>query len=202
MNFTGLAKKRCSIRSYQDKAIEPEKLQAILEAGRLAPTGKNHQPQRLLVVQSAEGLEKVAKAMCNANAYTAKTVIIACADVDDCWIRSFDGHRIEEIDLSIVTTYMMMEATEQGLGSLWVERFDPEIVREEFHLPENYVPVSMLCLGYANPEAVKSPDRSCRKTLHHLFRRCAGMCAHPANRRTRACRSCGRGSADSAACAV
>ena len=119
MNFTGLAKKRCSIRSYQDKAIEPEKLQAILEAGRLAPTGKNHQPQRLLVVQSAEGLEKVAKAMHNANAYTAKTVIIACADVDDCWIRSFDGHRIEEIDLSIVTTYMMMEATEQGLGSLW-----------------------------------------------------------------------------------
>lgn len=159
MNFTGLAKKRCSIRSYQDKAIEPEKLQAILEAGRLAPTGKNHQPQRLLVVQSAEGLEKVAKAMHNANAYTAKTVIIACADVDDCWIRSFDEHRIEEIDLSIVTTYMMMEATEQGLGSLWVERFDPEIVREEFHLPENYVPVSMLCLGYANPEAVKSPER-------------------------------------------
>lgn len=159
MNFTGLAKKRCSIRSYQDKAIEPEKLQAILEAGRLAPTGKNHQPQRLLVVQSAEGLEKIAKAMHNANAYTAKTVIIACADVDDCWIRSFDGHRIEEIDLSIVTTYMMMEATEQGLGSLWVERFDPEIVREEFHLPENYVPVSMLCLGYANQEAVKSPER-------------------------------------------
>lgn len=114
MNFTGLAKKRCSIRSYQDKAIEPEKLHAILEAGRLAPTGKNHQPQRLLVVQSAEGLEKVAKAMHNANAYTAKTVIIACADVDDCWIRSFDGHRIEEIDLSIVTTYMMMEATERG----------------------------------------------------------------------------------------
>lgn len=72
MNFMELAKKRCSVRAYEDKPVAPEHLQAVLEAGRLAPTGKNHQPQRLLVVQSPEGLEKMAKAMHNTNAYTAK----------------------------------------------------------------------------------------------------------------------------------
>ena len=63
MNFMELAKKRCSIRSYQDKPIEPEKLEAILEAGRIAPTGVNAQEQRLLVVQSPEGIAKMAEAV-------------------------------------------------------------------------------------------------------------------------------------------
>ena len=72
MNFTELAKKRCSVRAYADKPIAPEHLQAVLEAGRLAPTGKNHQPQRILVVQSPEGLAKMAQAMHNTNA-TAST---------------------------------------------------------------------------------------------------------------------------------
>lgn len=158
MHFTELAKKRCSVRSYADKPLDPQQLQAILEAGRLAPTGKNHQPQRLLVVQSPEGLAKMAKAMHNQNAYTAKAVILVCADTTDCWVRSFDAHCIHEIDASIVTTYMMLAATEQGVGSLWVERFDPEIIREEFALPDHYIPEALLCLGYANPEAVKSPE--------------------------------------------
>ena len=147
MNFTELAKKRCSVRAYADKPIAPEHLQAVLEAGRLAPTGKNHQPQRILVVQSPEGLAKMAQAMHNTNAYTAKAVLMICSDTTDCWVRSFDSHCIHEIDASIVTTYMMLAATEQGLGSLWVERFDPEILRKEFHLPDNYVPDALLCLG-------------------------------------------------------
>ena len=101
----------------------------------------------------------MAKAMHNTNAYTARAVIMVCSDTSDCWVRSFDGHCIHEIDASIVTTYMMLAATEQGLGSLWVERFDPAILREEFHLPENYVPDALLCLGYPKPEAVKEPSR-------------------------------------------
>lgn len=159
MEFTELIQKRCSVRSYTDAPIAPEKLEAILEAGRLAPTGKNHQPQRILVVQSPEGLEKMAKAMHNANAYTAKAVLMICADTTDCWVRSFDSHCIHEIDSAIVTTYMMLAATEQGLGSLWVERFDREILRQEFQIPEQYSPDALLCLGEAVPEAIKSPDR-------------------------------------------
>lgn len=157
MNFMELAKKRCSVRAYEDKPVAPEHLQAVLEAGRLAPTGKNHQPQRLLVVQSPEGLEKMAKAMHNTNAYTAKAVIMVCSDTSDCWVRSFDGHCIHEIDASIVTTYMMLAATEQGLGSLWVERFDPAILREEFSCRKTTC--RTLCSVWATPSRRQSRSR-------------------------------------------
>lgn len=159
MDFISLAKKRCSIRSYEDKPIEKEKIQAILEAGRLAPTGVNLQEQRLLVVQSPEGIEKIAEAVVKPEAYTAKAFIIVCAEKDAAWKRKFDDHNIYEIDTSIVTTYMMLEATEQGLGSLWVCRFKPDVLREAFHIPDAYVPVNILCLGYAKPDAVKPASR-------------------------------------------
>ncbi len=159
MNFTEFAKKRCSVRAYQDRPVEPEKLQAILEAGRIAPTGVNAQEQRLLVVQSPEGIAKMAEAVAKPEAYTAKAFIVVCAEKDAAWTRKFDGHNIYEIDASIVTTYMMLEATAQGLGSLWVGRFQPDVLRKAYHIPDSYIPVSILCLGYAEPDAEKPVDR-------------------------------------------
>ncbi len=158
-DFIELAKNRCSVRAYRDKPIEAEKLTKILEAGRLAPTGKNLQPQRLLVIQSEDGLKKLATVTHTPNAYTAKAAILVCTDTSDVWVRSFDDHSIHEIDASIVTTYMMLEATQLGIGSLWVERFEPSRVRELFSLPEHFSPDAILCLGYAEPEAIKSPER-------------------------------------------
>lgn len=159
MDFIPLAKKRCSVRSYQDKPVEPEKIQAILEAGRLAPTGVNLQEQRLLVVQSPEGIAKMAEAVVKPEAYTAKAFIVVCAEKDAAWTRKFDDHNIYEIDASIVTTYMMLAATELELGSLWVCRFKADVLREAFHIPDAYIPVNILCLGYPNPEALKPIDR-------------------------------------------
>lgn len=159
MEFTEFAKTRNSIRSYLDKPVEPEKIQAILEAGRIAPTGKNAQDQRLLVVQSEDGIKKIAEAVVKPEAYTAKAFIVVCADTTACWTRSFDEHPIYEIDASIVTTYMMLEAQAQGLGSLWVCRFKPDVLREAFNIPDNYTPVNILCLGYADPAAVKPVTR-------------------------------------------
>ncbi len=159
MDFMSLAKKRCSIRAYQDKPIEPEKIQAILEAGRIAPTGVNAQEQRLLVVQSPEGIAKMAEAVVKPEAYTAKAFIVVCAEKDAAWTRKFDGHNIYEIDASIVTTYMMLAATDLGLGSLWVCRFKTDVLREAFSIPDTYVPVNILCLGYPNPEVLKPIDR-------------------------------------------
>lgn len=159
MDFLSLAKMRCSVRSYTDKPVEDEKIAAILEAGRVAPTGKNNQPHRLLVVKSKEGLEKLAKSTLTANAYTATAAIVVCAEHDAAWVRSIDGHNIYEIDATIVTTHMILEATEQGLGSLWVCRFDPEILKTEFNIPDAFVPVNILFLGYAEPSAIKSDER-------------------------------------------
>ena len=155
MDFIELAKRRCSVRAYEYRKVEPEKLERILEAARIAPTAKNLQPVKLLAVQSREGLEKVGKA---ANIYGAPLAIIVCADHQRAWTRPFDGKRSTDIDASILTDHMMLEATELGLGSVWICFFKPDVLREEFSLPEHLEPVNILAVGYASG-APASPDR-------------------------------------------
>ncbi len=155
MSFLELAKRRYSARDYHAKAVEPEKIKKILEAGRVAPTACNNQPQRILVVQTPEGMAKIAKGYKDLHAPAA---LIVCADHQDSWNRSYDGKDSADIDASIVTTQMMLCATELGLDSVWICAFKPSIIREEFHIPENIEPINILLLGYAKCEP-KSPDR-------------------------------------------
>lgn len=153
MDFLQLAKERYSVRTYQPKAVEEEKLLKILEAARVAPTAANRQPQRVLVVQSEEGRKKLAKA---ANTFQAPVVLVVCADHSQAWKRSYDGKQSTDIDASIVTDHMMLEATELGLGSVWICAFRPDIIREEFSLPDALEPVNLLALGYAAGETASS----------------------------------------------
>ena len=166
MNFLELAKKRYTVRAYTKQTIEKEKLDVILEAGRVAPTGANRQPQRLIVVQDKEGLNKIGKA---ANIYGAPLAIIVCSDVNKTWTRPFDNKKLTDIDASIVTDHMMLAATDLGLGSVWVCYFKPEVLKAEFNLPPNLEPVNILVIGYADTEkeAVQSPGRhsASRKAL-------------------------------------
>jgi nitroreductase len=155
MDFLDIAKKRYSVRSYQEMPIEREKLDRILEAGRVAPTGANKQPQRLIVVQSEEGLGKVEKA---ARFYGAPCVIIVCSDTEETWKRPYDGKKLTDIDASIVTDHMMLQAAELGLGTLWICWFDPKVLRDEFNIPPNLEIVNLLAVGYADGEA-QSPER-------------------------------------------
>ena len=160
MNFLELAKKRYSVRGYLPKPVEQEKLDYILECGRVAPTGVNAQPQRILVVNTPEGMEKMAEAAGIPGLYNAPCAIIICVEPECSWTRKYDGHNIHEIDATIVTDHMILAASEQGLGTLWMCRFKPEIIRANFNIPENYVPVNVLLVGYAAPDALyKSPDR-------------------------------------------
>ena len=90
MDFLTLAKKRYSVRAYTKQKVEKEKLDAILEAAHVAPTGGNCQPQHLIVVQSDEGLSKIGKAT---NIYGAPLAIIVCSDTNKVWTRPFDGKK-------------------------------------------------------------------------------------------------------------
>ena len=166
MEFLELAKKRCSTRKYTDRKVEPEKLEKILEAARVAPTGKNAQAFKLLVLQSEESLYKLKDA---ANFYDAPLAILICADVENTWHRSFDGKVISDIDASIVSTHMVLEAADLGLASLWICRFKPDVVREAFSIPEGFEPVNLTVFGYPD-EPLKSAERhdADRKPLSEL----------------------------------
>lgn len=155
MTFLELAKERYSVRKYLDKAIEDEKLHYILEAGRVAPTALNKQPQRFLTVATAAGMEKLKKAC---DIHGAPMAIVICSLEDQAWIRPQDGHSMAEIDPTIAATHMMLAAWKQGIGSCWITWFDPAIVRSEFNLPENVIVVDILALGYADAP-VQQSDR-------------------------------------------
>lgn len=155
MDFLQIAKSRYSVRKYKDMPVEKEKLDKILEAGRVAPTGVNAQPQRIIAVTSREGLEKLGK---GAKTFNAPVVLIVCADKDSAWVRPADGKNIAEIDVSIVTDHMMLQATELGLGTVWMCWFKPDVIREEFNIPDSYEIVNLLAVGYADCEPL-SADR-------------------------------------------
>lgn len=145
MNFIEIAKKRYSVRNYSSKKVEKEKLDKILQAAHVAPTAANLQPVHLIAVESKEGLEKISK---GANIYNAPLAIIVCADHNKAWVRPFDQKQTGDIDAAILTDHMMLEATELGLGTVWVCYFQPDVIRKEFDLPDNLEPINILVIGY------------------------------------------------------
>lgn len=161
MSFIDIAKKRYSVRNYNGRKVEPEKLSQILEAARVAPTAANRQPVRLIVIQSEEGLAKLGKA---ANIYGAPLAVVVCADHGRAWVRPHDKKQTGDIDASILTDHMMLQATELGLGTLWVCFFEPDVVRQEFRLPEELEPVNILAVGYTDEEPA-SADRHDTKRI-------------------------------------
>lgn len=147
MDFLSIAKSRYSVRNYLDKKVEKEKVNKIIEAAHVAPTAANLQPVHLFVVQEKENLDKIGKAT---NIYNAPLAIIVCSDHSKAWKRPFDGKSTVDIDASILTDHMMMEATELGLGSVWICYFKPDIIKQEFNLPEDLEPINILVIGYSN----------------------------------------------------
>lgn len=153
MSFIDITKARYSVRRYKDQKVEPKKLEQILEAAHIAPTAANLQPVRLIVVQSEDGLKKLGKA---ANIYGAPLAVIVCADHSRAWVRPFDRKQTCDIDASILTDHMMLQATALGLGSVWICYFKPDVLREEFSLPQELEPINILAVGYADEE---KPDK-------------------------------------------
>ena len=164
MDFQHVIRDRFSVRQYMDRAVEQEKIDAILEAGRIAPTAKNLQPIKIYVVKSQEWLEKIDKASrCR---YWAPVVLLVCGDKESAF--ELNGHSTYEVDASIVATHMMLEATNQWLGNIWIDLFDRDIVREEFDIPENLQPVCLLPMGYKADDCPMNPMHNVRKNLNEI----------------------------------
>ena len=156
MELLQLLKARYSVRKFDARPLEKETLGKILQAGMLAPTAKNLQPQRILVLEGEEALAKVDR--CTAYRFGATAVLLVCYDREACWKRErFDGKPSGETDAAIVTTHMMLEAASLGVGTTWVMHFDPAAVRREFALPAAYEPAALLVMGYPAPDAQPSP---------------------------------------------
>lgn len=155
MDFLKLAQERYSVRKFLDRQIEQDTIHRILKAGHLAPTACNRQPQRILVINSEESVSKLKK--CTKCHFDAPAAMLICYDKDDCWQRKYDGELSGQTDAGIVTTHMMLEAFTLGVGTTWVMHFDPEAVKAEFEVPDNFEPVALLVMGYPAQDAKPFP---------------------------------------------
>jgi nitroreductase len=165
--FMELVSSRYSVRKFQETPVEQEKIDRLLEVARIAPTACNNQPQRLIVATDPGDLAHIDESTpCR---FGAPLVFIVGYDQNTCWTRSFDGEKSGVVDASIITTHLMLEATDLGLGSVWVMHFDPAKLRELFALPDSIIPVAVLPMGYPAPDAEPNPRHFENKPLADLM---------------------------------
>ncbi len=163
MDFLELSRARYSVRKYDDKPVEQEKLEQVLAAGACAPTAKNQQPQRIYVLQSEEAIGKIRQiTRC---AFNAPCVLMVCGKPDSAWTNPFNDRNSCEMDCSIVTTQMMLQAQALGLGTCWVCWFDTELTRQTFRIPADEEIYALLPMGYPAAESVPSGNHDSRKPL-------------------------------------
>ena len=163
MEYAKLVQARYSCKKYSDRPVEAEKLNAILEAGRAAPTAKNLQEQHVYVLQSAEALARMdAVTPCR---YGAGTVLAVAFDKNNVFTYP-GGKRDSGVeDATIVATHMILAAANEGVDSCWINFFDPEKLDEALGLPENEEILMLMDLGYAAEGAGPLPNHSSRKPL-------------------------------------
>lgn len=165
MDFSELITQRFSVRAYEHRDIEPDKLKRVLQAFALAPTAANRQPIGLIVIQT-KGHESELKRIYSAEwfASQAPMVLIGCIVPAQAWQRR-DGRNYADVDIAIAMDHLILAATAEGLGTCWVGAFDPAAAREVLSLPEGVEPVVMTPLGYP----ADSPRPKLRKKLEQLI---------------------------------
>lgn len=164
MEYEKLIRERFSTRKFKDDMVSDELITKILEAGNVAPTAKNYQPQKIYVVKSSDGIEKIDKATkCR---YNAPVVLIVASDKNIAW--SNGDYSTFEMDATIVATHMMLEATNLGVDNIWIELFDKNMLKEEFDIPDNIEPICLMPIGYKTDDCTPSPLHSMRKDLNEI----------------------------------
>lgn len=158
MEVLDAIKARYSVRKYADRAIEPEKIEQIMEAGRLAPTASNQQLNKHIIVTDKDLIRQMVDA-CEGQKWiaTAPAILVECATGDRTMIC---GQSARSMDGAIALAYMTLEAVSQGLQFCWLGWFQPDQVRKLLNIPDDYVVIAVAPLGYPAVEGRPSRKKS------------------------------------------
>lgn len=167
MDFRELSRDRFSVLEYERRDVAPELVQTILEAALAAPTACNFQPQRILVIDDDDSRAALSRGI-SSGVYVPLAFLV-CYDRRDCWVRPVDGKVSGEIDAAIVTTHMMLQAADLGLGSIWVMNWDPVRMKQEFGLQEHLEPVALLVVGHKTANARPKKGHLTSKSLENIL---------------------------------
>jgi len=168
MEYYDLIQARESIRDYDpNKPVSKETLLKILDAGRIAPSAKNLQPWKFLIIQSPEMLAKISTCYGRDWFKMAPLVLVVVGRKDQAWVRSYDGYNSIETDITIVMIHLILAAENEGVGTCWIEAYDPAILREVLHLSDNEVVFGITPLGYTHDGFIKRGNKL-RKSLEEV----------------------------------
>lgn len=156
MEFSELIKERYSVRSYKSTPVPDEILETILEAGRVAPSAHNSQPQMIYVAKSEDSQKKIAS-ICPCT-FGAPVILVIAYDKNRQRMSKMNpGYGFGENDTAIACTHMMLQAADLGIGSCWVGMFNRQEMSVILELPENITVIGLLLLGYASDDAKPLP---------------------------------------------
>lgn len=166
MDFNELIEKRYSVRSYQSKPVEDEKLKKVLNAARLAPTAVNKQPFRLIVIETEGKTEELKRIYHAAWFSQAPLVICICTVPSESWTRR-DGRNYVDVDATIAMDHLILAATELGLGTCWIAAFDAQTTREILKIPDAVEPLLFTPLGYPADEVGTKIRKDLAELVHY-----------------------------------
>ena len=162
-NFLQMAESRFSVRKYDPRPVEKEKIEKLLRVAQVAPTAANNQPQKIYVITKDEDREKLKSV--TKYTFNAPMFFVVCVDKDKVWKHKTEDTNSIDIDGSIIATHMLFEAYELGLGSVYVRAFQTEELKKLFNIPENIKPVALLPLGYPAEDANPAPSHFKKKSI-------------------------------------
>jgi nitroreductase len=165
MDLMQAIRARRSIRNFLDKSVEEELLLAVLEAGRLAPSARNMQDWRFIVVRDAATRSLLAKAARDQQFVGQAPVVIAACGTSDLVMTC--GQPAYAIDVAIALDHMTLAAAAFGLGTCWIGAFYEDLVKEILGVPPEIRVVALLPLGYPAEE----PEPRPRKSLDEIMAR-------------------------------
>jgi nitroreductase len=157
---------RRSIRAYESREVEEDKLERVLESGRLSPSAGNRQERRFVIVRDAKTRKALSEAAKNQSFVAEAPVVIAACSVESDYIMAC-GQPAYSIDTAIAVDHMTLQAVEEGLGTCWIGAFDEKKVKEILNIPGSVRVVQLLTLGY--PSAIPRPTS--RKSLDEIVMR-------------------------------
>jgi nitroreductase len=156
--FEALVKRR-SIRKYQSKPVETEKITKILEAARIGPSANNQQPCYFIVVTKPEVKENLRDAYKADWFLQAPVIIVCCANPKEAWRRGFMGEEYWKVDAAIAMQNLILVATELELGTCWIANFDEKAAKKVLSIPNEIRVVAMTTVGYPGEEKGSVTDR-------------------------------------------
>lgn len=154
---------RRSIREYESRDIEKDKLDRVLDAGRLSPSAGNRQERRFVVIRDAGKRKALAEAAKGQVFVAQAPVVIAACSVESEYVMSC-GQLAYPIDTAIAVDHMTLQAVEEGLGTCWIGAFDEKRVKEILSIPDSVRVVALLPIGY--PRAAS--HQTARKSLSEI----------------------------------